>query len=56
MKNFEPDLSKNSNSLRRQVMISYLLQDIKDKAYLYYLDKKYVSDDVILSSKKNCCQ
>ncbi len=30
MKNFKPDLSKNSNSLRRQVMISYLLQDITD--------------------------
>ena len=30
IKNFKPDLSQNSNSLRRQVMISYLLQDIKD--------------------------
>lgn len=30
MKNFKPDLSKNSNSLRRQVMISYLLQDIHE--------------------------
>jgi DNA-binding NtrC family response regulator len=30
IKNFKPDLSKNSNSLRRQVMISYLLQDIKE--------------------------
>ena len=30
MKNFIPDLSQNSNSLRRQVMISYLLQDIND--------------------------
>lgn len=28
--NIEPDLSKNSHSLRRQVMINYLLQDIKD--------------------------
>jgi len=28
--NFTPDLSKNASSLRRQVMISYLLQDIKD--------------------------
>jgi len=27
---FKPDLSKNANSLRRQVMINYLLQDIKD--------------------------
>jgi len=29
-KNFKPDLSKNSNSLRRQVMIHYLLKDIED--------------------------
>jgi len=29
-KNFKPDLSHNASSLRRQVMISYLLQDIKD--------------------------
>jgi len=28
--NFKADLSKNANSLRRQVMIHYLLQDIKD--------------------------
>jgi len=28
--NFTPDLSKNATSLRRQVMINYLLQDIKD--------------------------
>ena len=28
--NFTPDLSKNATSLRRQVMITYLLQDIKD--------------------------
>lgn len=30
IKNFKPDLSQNSNSLRRQVMINYLLQDIND--------------------------
>ncbi len=30
MKNFTPDLTRNSNSLRRQVMINYLLQDIHD--------------------------
>lgn len=30
MENFVPDLSSNSHSLRRQVMINYLLQDIKD--------------------------
>jgi len=28
--NFTPDLTKNSNSLKRQVMINYLLQDIQD--------------------------
>ncbi len=28
--NFKPDLSSNSNSLRRQVMVNYLLQDIND--------------------------
>lgn len=27
---FKPDLSENSNSLRRQVMINYLLQDVQD--------------------------
>jgi len=30
IENFEPDLSQNSNSLRRQVMIAYLLQDINE--------------------------
>lgn len=30
IKNFKPDLSKNANSLRRQVMVNYLLQDIRD--------------------------
>ena len=30
MKNFKPDLSNNSKSLRRQVMINSLLTDIKD--------------------------
>jgi len=28
--NFRPDLSQNSNSLRRQIMINYLLQDINE--------------------------
>ena len=28
--NFKPDLAKNSKSLRRQVMINYLLQDVQD--------------------------
>lgn len=31
IQNFKPDLSKNATSLRRQVMINYLLQDIKDR-------------------------
>jgi DNA-binding NtrC family response regulator len=30
LKNFKPNLSKNANSLRRQVMVNYLLQDIDD--------------------------
>ncbi len=30
VKSFKPDLSQNSNSLRRQVMINYLLQDIQE--------------------------
>jgi len=31
IENFKADLSQNANSLRRQVMINYLLQDIKDR-------------------------
>jgi DNA-binding NtrC family response regulator len=38
LKNFQPDLSQNSNSLRRQVMISYLLQDIKDVELMDIID------------------
>ena len=30
IKNFRPDLTQNSHSLKRQVMINYLLQDIHD--------------------------
>ena len=30
IKNLTPDLTQNSNSLRRQVMVNYLLQDIQD--------------------------
>lgn len=41
---FEPDLSRNSYSLRRQVMISFLLQDINDSDLIEltqnYLDAK----------------
>lgn len=31
LENFTPDLSENSNSLKRQVMVNSLLEDIKDK-------------------------
>jgi len=43
MKNFVPDLSMNSNSLRRQVMINYLLQDIKDTE-LMDIVQNYLND------------
>lgn len=43
MKNFKPDLSQNSNSLRRQVMISYLLQDIKDSELMDIM-QNYLAD------------
>ena len=43
IKNFKPDLSQNSNSLRRQVMISYLLQDIKETELMDILEN-YLSD------------
>ncbi|MCF6310105.1 MAG: Fis family transcriptional regulator [Sulfurimonas sp.] len=43
MKNFKPDLSQNSNSLRRQVMISYLLQDIKDSELMDII-QNYLAD------------
>ncbi|MDH4943647.1 Fis family transcriptional regulator [Sulfurimonas sp. C5] len=44
IKNFKPDLSDNANSLRRQVMINYLLQDVDDKELMdiienYLFDK-----------------
>ncbi|QOY55894.1 Fis family transcriptional regulator [Candidatus Sulfurimonas marisnigri] len=42
MKHFQPDLSQNSNSLRRQVMISYLLQDIKDSELMDILENYLV--------------
>ena len=41
--NFKPDLSQNSNSLRRQIMINYLLQDIKD-IELMSIIQNYLSD------------
>ena len=44
IKNFTPDLSRNSSSLKRQVMINYLLQNINDKELIdiienYLVDK-----------------
>ena len=41
--NFIPDLTENSNSLKRQVMINYLLQDIKD-IELMDIVENYLSD------------
>jgi DNA-binding NtrC family response regulator len=38
LKNMTPDLSLNGHSLRRQVMISYLLQDIKDRDLMELLE------------------
>ena len=43
MLNFTPDLSMNSNSLRRQVMITYLLQDIHDVELMNIIEN-YLSD------------
>jgi DNA-binding NtrC family response regulator len=50
MKDFKADLSANAVSLRRQVMVSYLLQDIKDTElidiiYNYLLDKLGSNND-----------
>lgn len=42
-KNFKPDLSKNSDSLRRQVMISYLLQNIKESELINIM-QNYLKD------------
>jgi len=47
---FTPDLSQNANSLRRQVMISYLLQDIKESELIgiieaYLVDKLGSNND-----------
>jgi DNA-binding NtrC family response regulator len=43
LKNFIPDLTQNSNSLRRQVMINYLLQNIKDTELMSIIEN-YLSD------------
>lgn len=46
--NFEPDLSENAKSLKRQVMVNYLLQDIQDKELMEiiknYLDTRLGSN------------
>ncbi len=38
IENFIPDLSKNADSLRRQVMINYLLQDIQDNELMEIIE------------------
>lgn len=49
IENFQADLTKNSHSLRRQVMINYLLQDIKDQELMeiieHYLYNKLGSNN-----------
>jgi DNA-binding NtrC family response regulator len=50
IKKFKPDLSQNVNSLRRQVMINYLLQDINETELMsimknYLLDKLGSNND-----------
>jgi len=43
LSNFIPDLSHNSNSLKRQVMINYLLQDIQDNELMQIIEN-YLHD------------
>ncbi len=43
LSNFIPDLSKNSNSLKRQVMVNYLLQDIQDTELMQIIEN-YLHD------------
>ena len=43
--NFTPDLSRNSSSLRRQVMINYLLEDIQDNELMDIIEQ-YLSDKI----------
>ncbi|WP_294884396.1 MULTISPECIES: Fis family transcriptional regulator [unclassified Sulfurimonas] len=50
IKNFKPDLTQNSNSLRRQIMINYLLQDINESELIdiiqnYLIDKLGSNND-----------
>lgn len=49
IQDFKPDLSQNANSLRRQVMINYLLQDIKDRELMDIIEN-YLSDKLGSSS------
>ena len=49
-KNFKPDLSQNAKSLKRQVMVNYLLEDIKDSELMgiienYLYDKMGSNSD-----------
>jgi len=43
MNNFTPDLSRNSHSLKRQVMVNYLLQDVQDTELMDIIEN-YLSD------------
>ena len=43
IKNFRPDLSQNSNSLKRQIMINSLLQDINDIELMDIIEN-YIED------------
>jgi DNA-binding NtrC family response regulator len=43
MNNFTPDLNRNSHSLKRQVMINYLLQDVQDTELMDIIEN-YLSD------------
>ena len=38
IKNFKPDLTQNAKSLRRQVMVNYLLQDIQDNELIQIIE------------------
>jgi len=42
-KNFVPDLSQNAQSLKRQVMVNYLLQDIQEKELMEII-QNYLAD------------
>lgn len=42
LKNFKPDLSQNSNSLRKQVMINYLLQNVSENELIEIIENYLV--------------